>query len=170
MAVAIAIESPPEDAPGADAPLAGNLSWLLSQANHALATEMSARLEEIGIYPRGYCVLKAALDGGLTQSEIAAMIGVDKTTMVVTVDELERAGLAERRPSATDRRARVISVTVAGKRKLKQAQVVADEIQDEVLAALPAGERMALISALSTLVEGRLSTPVECGGAVRRRD
>jgi MarR family transcriptional regulator for hemolysin len=35
-------------------------------------------------------------------------------THVVTVDELEKAGLAERRPSSRDRRARVISVTEAG--------------------------------------------------------
>ena len=42
------------------------------------------------------------------------MVGLDKTTMVVTLDELEAAGLAERRPSPTDRRARVIAVTKAG--------------------------------------------------------
>ena len=165
------LQTPEAAAPDStEAPLSDNLSWLLSQAGHALSTEMTARLESIGIYPRGFCVLKTALDQGLTQSEIAAMIGVDKTTMVVTVDELERAGLAERRPSATDRRARVISVTAAGKRKLKQAGAVVAQIQDDVLATLPAGERDALLSALNTLVSGRLSTPMECGRAPRRRD
>ena len=153
-----------------EAPLSGNLSWLLSQASHALSTEMTARLEAIGIYPRGYCVLKTALDQGLTQTEIASMVGLDKTTMVVTVDELEHAGLAERRPSATDRRARVISVTAAGKRKLKQAGSVVAQIQDEVLATLPPGDRDVLLGALSTLVAERLSTPMECGRAPRRRD
>ena len=163
-----AVQTPEIEAP--EAPLAGNLSWLLSQANHALATEMTARLEGIGIYPRGYCVLKTALDQVLTQSEIAAMIGLDKTTMVVTVDELERAGLAERRPSETDRRARVIAVTAAGKRKLKQAGTIVADLQDEVLAELPADERDVLLSALSRLVADRLSTPMECGRAPRRRD
>jgi MarR family transcriptional regulator, transcriptional regulator for hemolysin len=165
------LETPEAAAPDStEAPLSGNLSWLLSQASHALATEMTARLEAIGIYPRGYCVLKTALDQSLTQSEIASMIGLDKTTMVVTVDELERAGLAERRPSATDRRARVINVTAAGKRKLKQAGMVVDQIQDEVLATLPPDERDTLLSALTTLVAQRLSTPMECGRAPRRRD
>ena len=168
--MATALQTPSVESDGAEAPLAGNLSWLLSQAAHALSTEMTARLESIGIYPRGFCVLKTALDEGLTQSEIAAMIGLDKTTMVVTVDELERAGLAERRPSPTDRRARVISVTAAGKRKLKQADVVATQVQEDVLATLPADESEALISALSRLVDDRLSTPMECGRAPRRRD
>ena len=168
MSMATLLERPESEAP--EAPLAGNLSWLLSQAAHALSTEMTARLEAIGIYPRGFCVLKTAQDDELTQSEIASMIGLDKTTMVVTVDELERAGLAERRPSPSDRRARVIAVTAAGKRKLKQAGTVVGQIQDEVLEALPEDEREVLISALSRLVDDRLSAPVECGRAPRRRD
>ena len=57
-----------------------------------------------------------ARTGEYTQKELAERIGLDKTTMVVTVDELEEKGLAERRPSSTDRRARVISVTKAGER------------------------------------------------------
>ena len=88
-----AIDAP--DAP--DALLCANLGWLLSQASHALALEMTSRLEDIGIYPRGYCVLQTALQGKQTQSEIAKIAGLDKTTMVVTVDELEKAGFAEPR-------------------------------------------------------------------------
>ena len=59
--------------------------------------------------------------GEYTQTELARIVGLDKTTMVVTLDELEAAGLAERRPSATDRRARVVAVTKAGERKVRQA-------------------------------------------------
>jgi MarR family transcriptional regulator, transcriptional regulator for hemolysin len=52
-------------------------------------------------------VLRAALGGDdCTQSQLAAQCALDKTTMVFALDELERAGLAERRPSRTDRRAR----------------------------------------------------------------
>jgi DNA-binding MarR family transcriptional regulator len=154
-----------------DAPLADNLGWLLSQANHALQTEMTARLEETGIFPRGNCVMIAAVEGGpLTQTEIARLVGLDKTTMVTTVDELEAAGFVERILSPTDRRARVIRVTAAGKRKMAQARRIVEQLQDEVLDSLPAGERKALLSGLSRLVDDRLSAPPECGRAVRRRD
>ena len=60
-------------------------------------------------------MLIKALEGELTQIQLAERCALDKTTMVVTVDELEKAGLAERRPSPTDRRARIIAVTDAGK-------------------------------------------------------
>jgi hypothetical protein len=83
-----------------------DLMFLLSQASHALETEMTAQLQALGISPRAHCVLTHALSGELTQSQVAERCALDKTTMVVTMDELERAGLAERRPSSTDRRAR----------------------------------------------------------------
>ena len=84
---------------------AGNLAWLLYRAHWALASELTAALEPLGVSARGFHVLKAALSGEHTQTELAEMVGLDKTTMVVTVDELERDGLAERRLSPHDRRA-----------------------------------------------------------------
>src|SRR5215213_5944237 len=99
----------------------GNLGWLLYRAHWALASEMTAALAPLGLSGRAYHVLRAALSGERTQKELADMVGLDKTTMVVTIDELERDGLAQRRPSPSDRRARVIAVTKAGRRKVAEA-------------------------------------------------
>ncbi len=150
-------------------PLAGNLCWLLSQASYVLTTEMTAALEGLGVSPRAHSVLATAMTGAHTQTELAAIVGLDKTTMVVTLDELEAAGLAERRPSTTDRRVRVIAVTKAGTKKVRQAQEIADQIRDDVLAVLPPQERTALLDALTRLVAGRLAEPAVCAQTVRRR-
>src|ERR687887_1473852 len=112
-------------------PLCDNLCWLLSRASYTLTTELTAALEGLGISPRAHAVLAAAATGEHTQTQLARMVGLDKTTMVVTLDELEAAGLAERRPSKIDRRARVIAVTRAGKRKLEQATEVVERVQAE---------------------------------------
>ena len=106
------LQAPPQE----PAELAGNLGWLLAQASHALSTEMTAAFEAKGGTPRGFCVLSTALTGEFTQKELADRVGLDKTTMVVTMDALEADGLAERVPSPGDRRARVITVTPAGRR------------------------------------------------------
>lgn len=145
-----------------------DLLLLLGQASHALATELTARLEELGVTPRMHCVLAHAMRGQLTQNELAAQCGLDKTTMVVTLDELERAGLAQRRASTTDRRARIVTVTVAGKRKVAQADEIVARVNADVLSTLPARERQAFTTALKRLVDVRLSTPVQCERAVRR--
>lgn len=150
--------------------LARNLGWLLSQASYSLGTELTAALAPLGVSPRGYHVLSAALTGDHTQTELAHLVGLDKTTMVVTIDELETAGLAKRLPSTKDRRARVIAVTKAGKRKIAEGRKVMTRIQEEVLATLPARERAGLLDALSRLVTDRLSEPVECDPPLRRRE
>jgi MarR family transcriptional regulator for hemolysin len=162
-------EPTPAAAPEAPAPLCDNLCWLLSRASYTLTTELTAALEELGISPRAHAVLAAAATGDHTQTELAQIVGLDKTTMVVTLDELEAAGLAERRPSPTDRRARVIAVTKAGRRKVKEAEAIGDAIREDVLSVLPAGERKAFLGALARLVGDRLAEPVQCAQPVRRR-
>jgi MarR family transcriptional regulator for hemolysin len=147
----------------------GNLAWLLYRAHWALASELTAALAPVGVSPRGYHVLKAALSDEHTQTELAEMVGLDKTTMVVTIDELERDGLAERRPSPHDRRARVIGVTAAGKRKVAEAEEVKERVQADVLGELPARDQRALIDALDKLVQGRLAERADCSPPLRRR-
>ncbi|WP_131768170.1 MarR family winged helix-turn-helix transcriptional regulator [Candidatus Protofrankia californiensis] len=146
-----------------------DLAFLLSQASHALTTELTAGLAALGISPRGHFVLSRAMSCDLTQSQVAELCALDKTTMVVTIDELEKAGFVQRRPSSTDRRARIVWVTEEGKRTVAQAHEIVARIYDDVLAALPARERDAFIDGLVRLVQGRLSTPVHCERPVRRR-
>jgi len=167
--VGVATKTRPEGAIDPSDPLAVNLGWLLAQASHVMVTEMTAAFAEMGVSPRGHCVLSTASGGELTQKELADTVGLDKTTMVVTIDELEHAGLAERVPSTTDRRARIISVTKAGAKVVARGEKVVSQIQEDVLASLPAREREALMSALSHLVCGRLSAPAACERAPRRR-
>jgi MarR family transcriptional regulator, transcriptional regulator for hemolysin len=165
----MATPAPAPAAPQAPQPLCDNLCWLLSRASYTFTTEMTAALEGLGISPRAHAVLAAAATGDRTQTELAKMVGLDKTTMVVTLDELEAAGLAERRPSPNDRRARVIAVTKAGATRLRDAEAIGDAIRDDVLGVLPAGERKAFLGALTKLVGDRLAEPVPCAHPVRRR-
>ena len=140
--------------------LSDNLGWLLARAEHALAAELALALEPLGLSSRRYCVLATALGEDRTQIELANLIGLDKTTMVATVDALEEDGLAERRPSSHDRRARVISVTKAGEARVREGRQAIEQVQADVLARLPERERAALLSGLSRMVRG--SPPGSC--------
>ncbi|MEV6244020.1 MarR family winged helix-turn-helix transcriptional regulator [Lentzea sp. NPDC051838] len=146
-----------------------DLMMLLHLTGHALETELTARLAEIGLTPRARCVLSSALAAERTQSEIADDVSIDKTTMVVTMDALEQAGFAERKPSPTDRRARVIAVTDAGRAITEKADRVVAEVYESVLGSLPVDEREGLVNGLTRLLEGRLSTPMPCEKPPRKR-
>lgn len=145
-----------------------DLSFMLAHAAHVLATRMTAAFAEIGITPRDYCVLHHAASGELTQIELARLSDLDKTTMVVTLDELEEAGYAERRPSRADRRARVVVVTDEGKRLVAAGHEIADRVHAEVLAELPAPGRGTFVDSMTRLVGGLLAEPVDCERPVRR--
>jgi DNA-binding MarR family transcriptional regulator len=145
-----------------------DFSFLLTHASHVLATRMTAAFAEIGLAPRDYCVLAHAMGGAYTQIELAKLADLDKTTMLNTMDFLETAGYAERRPSPADRRARIIAVTPAGAEKVAAGHRIADRVHREVLDALPEGAGEAFTSALATLVNGLLAEPVASGRPVRR--
>ncbi|MEU6222501.1 MarR family winged helix-turn-helix transcriptional regulator [Streptomyces sp. NPDC047042] len=145
-----------------------DLSFLLDHTSHVLRSKMSAALAEIGLTARMHCVLVHALEEERTQIQLAEIGDMDKTTMVVTVDALEKAGLAERRPSSADRRARIIAVTEEGARVAGRSQEIVDRVHRDALAALPGGEREALLRALRHLVGDGLATPVEAPRTARR--
>ena len=146
-----------------------DLLFLLAQASHALATELTVRLAELGITPRSHCVLSRALEGELTQSQVAELCALDKTTMVVTLDALERDGLAERRPSSSDRRARIIGVTKEGERVVAAAEAIVALTYSDVLAALPERPARGVPRLPQPAGRGRLSHPPDCSKPPRRR-
>ena len=145
-----------------------DLSYLLDHTSHVLRTRMAAELAEIGLTARMHCVLVHALEEERTQAQLAEIGDMDKTTMVVTVDALEKAGLAERKPSSTDRRARIIAVTKEGAKVAAQSQKIVDGVHEKALGSLPDDEREVLLRALNRLVTGHLETPVEGPRAARR--
>ncbi len=145
-----------------------DLSFLLDHTSHVLRTQMSAELAKIGLTARMHCALVHALQEERTQAQIAELGDMDKTTMVVTVDALEKAGLAERRPSATDRRARIIAVSEEGAKVAAQSQKIVDGVHQRALAALPDDEREVLLRALNRLATGYLATPAEGPRPARR--
>jgi MarR family transcriptional regulator for hemolysin len=145
-----------------------DLSFLLDHTSHVLRSRIAAALGEIGLTARMHCVLVHALERERTQIQLAELGDMDKTTMVVTVDALEKAGYAERRPSATDRRARIIAVTATGQEIARRSQAIVDGVHRDALQSVPQDEREVLVRVLNRLATGHLATPAESAQPVRR--
>lgn len=159
-AVTVTHETDPPEA------LAEDLCWLLGRVSALLNAEATAALRELNITPRKHSVLIAARDGEHTQTDLARIVGLDKTTLMVTLDHLEREGMAERRPLPSDRRARIVAVTPAGEQLLERADAALTQSRAGVLSLLPPGERVAFVQALRRLAcahEGDL--PACCASA-----
>lgn len=150
-------------------PVVPKLCLLLSQASYNLTTELAAELETLGISPRAHEVLATAATGGHTQVELARLIGLDKTTMVVTLDDLEAAGLIERRLSRTDRRVRMIAVTETGQQKLLEAEAIVTRVHADVLSVLLPADQNVFLTSLARLVSDRLNKSVATAQPLKRR-
>lgn len=146
-----------------------DLSFLLNQSAYAFAARLGGALAELGLSVREYCVLWKAVEEERTQNVVAELAALDKTTMVATLDRLEVAGLAERRVSGADRRARVVAVTPRGRRLLQRAFAVVDEATEEALSALGEGDRRAFVAALEALTAGPLASPSHTAPQRRRQ-
>ena len=139
--------------------------WLLARASHALAAAVAAGLRDLGLSLRGYVLLQAALERPMPQQALAGATGLDKTTMVVTVDELAAAGLVERRPDPADRRVRLVTVTDAGRATLLRARSVVRGTEDDLLADLGEDQEV-LRRLLQTALDGRLGARPGGGSCV----
>jgi DNA-binding MarR family transcriptional regulator len=85
---------------------------------------------------------------GTIQQQLSFDMGIDPSAMVKLINELENAGLAERRRRPNDRRAWEVAITPKGRRTLSRARRLASQIEDEVLAGLSAGDRRQLLTLL----------------------
>src|SRR5918995_1129230 len=109
--------------PSAEPPVTeftGQLFFRLWRASHVRAADV---LGSVGLTPALFALLNVigAREGAI-QQELGSTLGIDRSTMVSLIDQLESAGLARRRPSATDRRAREITITPKGRRLLQRSR------------------------------------------------
>ena len=117
--------------------LASRLGYLLKHAQQRLVWAAEPVMAKYGIDGRELAVLTVlAADYPLSQHEAAERLGVDRTTMVALVDELEAKGLVERHRSLQDRRKNIVQLTDAGEHCLDGAGRSRDEVEREFLAPL----------------------------------
>src|SRR4051812_18334593 len=116
----------------------------------AIATDrFAARLEKIELKPK-QVALMLVLQAGLTSSqlEIAKVMGVAPSLVVMFADHLEELGAIKRVRDAEDRRRQLLSLTDKGKVLLYECAGIAKSIDQEIAADLSKEERATLVALL----------------------
>jgi DNA-binding MarR family transcriptional regulator len=126
----------------ADHDMARDLGWLVGQIQHGYLAAAARAVDSVPGGLRGLYVLGAAIRcHAPNQIEVARRYGIDRTVMVRLIDDMEKAGLVERRPDPADRRARMIVGTERGRAAYDAAQAQLRLVEDHVLAPLGPDER-----------------------------
>jgi DNA-binding MarR family transcriptional regulator len=133
--------------------LAGYTGFLLSRAGFYASKLFAERLQPLGLTPRLWGVLNVvAAEGGISQHRLGTSVGMDPSSMVSAIDELEQQGLVERRRDPNDRRAHALYLTDEGKATLARGRKIAREAHGELLAPLDDEEREVLKALLLRIV------------------
>jgi MarR family transcriptional regulator, lower aerobic nicotinate degradation pathway regulator len=144
MILKMATRSPTTDAAASE--FAGQLFFRIWRVTH---TRTAEALGSLGLTTALFALLNVlGTREGAIQQELGSAMGVDPSTMVSLIDQLETAGLANRRPRPTDRRAREVVITPKGRRVLEQARRLAMQVEDEVLRGLSGAERRHVLALL----------------------
>jgi len=101
------------------------------------------------IRPAQYSVLVLiGANPGLSQSDLADALGIERARMVRLLDELERRALTVRVPSTRDRRSHALFLTPDGHKNLERIEVLVAQHESHVVEKLGSARRKSLIKML----------------------
>jgi DNA-binding MarR family transcriptional regulator len=144
-------------------------TWLLSLSAahaHRLLTDAFAAAGARGYHYR----LLAALEefGQASQAALGNRTGIDRSDVVAALNELAEQDLVERQTDAHDRRRNVITITAAGKARLRRLDRVVAKVQIELLSPLSAAERKELTLLLARVACHHAALAVANPGSARQ--
>jgi len=132
--------------------LVDSTGFLLKRLGWAIKDRTFAAYEEAGESPYHYGVLAVLEESAReTQATIADALGYDRSWLVGLLDELEEAGLIERKRDPADRRRHLVSLKPAGKKRLVRLRAISRQVEEEFFEALQPSEREALHALLLEL-------------------
>jgi DNA-binding MarR family transcriptional regulator len=134
--------------------LSARSSYLLGRAAASVQALGERDLEPLGITPREYSVLGVLADRSpLSQTQVAEILGLDRTTILKLGATLERKRLVVRERDANDARAYAMSLTPAGARLREDAFELLLACEARFLTPLSRSERKQLHDLLARLTD-----------------
>jgi DNA-binding MarR family transcriptional regulator len=124
----------------------------LRRTQMAVFQSVSRALAEFDVTPGRFGVLAViASNPGLSQSELGAILGIDRSTVVAVIDRLESAGLVRRRPAPNDRRSYALALSDRGAAAYDELELRIAEQEQRMTRHLSPAERALLIDLLGRI-------------------
>src|SRR5215468_5676865 len=129
--------------------LSDHLGYFIRRLQVWVFQDFIRTLAPIDIRPAQYSVLVViAANPGLSQSDLAATLAIERARLVRLLDKLEKRGLTRRLNSRTDRRSHALRLTGDGQRILRRAKALAAAHEARLNAMLGDEQRKSIIDAL----------------------
>lgn len=145
-------------APGAredkvnDTALRGFVGYNLRRAYLAIHDDLVRNLADLELRTITFSALSMIVDNpDINQSRLADALSMERSNLVVVIDELEQRELITRGRVKTDRRAYALRATLKGRRLRDRALRAVAAHEDRMLGALSGEERRHLVAMLNRI-------------------
>jgi len=129
--------------------LTRNFGFLLNDVARLLRTTYDRRVKSLGLTRSQWWVLTHLFRAqGVTQSELAEALEIEKPTLGRLLDRLETKGWVRREHDAKDRRAWRVYLTDTVEPAMKTMRSVAGELRRDAMAGLSAEDRERFVDLL----------------------
>ena len=129
----------------------GHLIRRMQQASTAVFTEECGAFDITSVQ---YAALVAIGENpGVDATRLSAMIAFDRSTLGDVLERLEAKGWVARRPSASDRRMKVLTLSAEGARMVRRVTPAVERVQALLLAPLAPADRATFLRLLGALAD-----------------
>lgn len=132
--------------------LEGFVGYNLKRAYVIVDADFRRALGEDGLAPRVFSALSLIVHTpGITQSDLARTLGIERSGLVAITDDLETRGFVMRKPVPGDRRVQALAPTRAGKAAYLEALATVRAHEARLLADMTPAEIATLIGLLQKI-------------------
>jgi DNA-binding MarR family transcriptional regulator len=129
--------------------LDGHLGYFLRRIQVWVFQDFLKTLSKLDVRPAQYSVLAVIeANPGLSQSDLADFLGIERARLVRMLDRLEKRGFAKRKASPRDRRSHALFLTSEGQKALKRIKTVAQQHEANLAEKLGTENRKAMVEML----------------------
>ena len=133
------------------------IGYNLKRAYIIVQKDFRQALGQDGLSARVFSALSLAVKfPNITQSELARMMGIERSGLVAIVDELEQRTYLKRAPVPGDRRVQALVPTDAGRKAYAEAIGKVRAHEDMLFSNMSKDERMTLLSLLRQIRQGEV--------------
>lgn len=134
------------------ATLPDHIGYVVRRTQVAIFQKIIDRMATLDIRPGQFSVLTViGANPGLKQMAVSEALGISRPNLVAMVDELERRGLARRKPVRSDRRSHALYLTPRGQALLARLKRLAAAHEREVTRTISPAEKRQLLRLLNRL-------------------
>lgn len=152
--------------------LSRNFGFILNDVARLMRTTFDRRVKALGFTRSQWWVLNHLFrQNGVTQSELAVILEVEKATLGRLLDRLEAKRLIRRESDAADRRVKRVYLTDEVEPTIKAMRAAAADMRRDALAGVPAEDRERFVDTLIAIKTNlaRVDASVAANGNGRRK-